>query len=80
MQPSYPHQLPMTLHHSPASACHVLGVKGSPPIVHQNETPPSPAPHTINPFGRQRWIGATHDPVPSAEDPPPLQKAAVTNI
>lgn len=26
----YPHQLPMTPHHSPASACHVLGVKGSP--------------------------------------------------
>lgn len=42
-----PHQLPVTPHHSSASACHVLGVKGFPPIAHQNGTPTiSCPPHT----------------------------------
>lgn len=53
-----PHQLPMTPRHSPASACHVLGVKGSPLSFPRmgHSPPPSPAPHTINPLvDRDGW-------------------------
>lgn len=75
----YPHQLPMTPHHSPASACHVLGVKGS-PLSFLRMEPPIPCPAHNQSLGGQRWIGAPHDPIPSAEDPLPLQRAAVTNV
>lgn len=53
-----PHQLPLTPHHSPASACHVLGVKGCPlSFPRMGHSPPAPHPHphlppchTINPL------------------------------
>lgn len=55
--PGYPHWLPLTPHHSPASACHVLGVKGFPPIAHQKGAPPSPAPRTINCLADRDGLG-----------------------
>lgn len=63
---SYPHQLPVTPHHSPASACHVLGVKGFPTIAHQNGAPPTPAPRTKSQsIGWQTEMDwDVHDPVP----------------
>lgn len=73
IHPSYPHQLPLTSHHSLASVCHVLGVKRFPPIAHQNGTPPSPAPRTKS----QSIAWQTEmdwdipDPVPSSEAPHP---------
>ncbi|GLD56227.1 kazal-type serine protease inhibitor domain-containing protein 1-like protein [Lates japonicus] len=77
---SYPHQLPLTPHHSPASACHVLGVKGIPPIAHQNGTPPSPAPRTKSQSiaweTEMDWD--IHDPV-TFREAPALQRAAVTD-
>lgn len=78
IHPGYPHQLPLTPHHSPASACHVLGVKGFPPIAHQNGTPPSPAPRTINRLADRDGLGRPR-PCTFQGGPPPLQRAAVTD-
>lgn len=78
---SYPHQLPVTPHHSPASACHVLGVKGFPPIAHQKGTPPSPA-RALNhnqSLGRQRWIGTSATLYLSGRPPPSTGLLSRTN-
>ncbi|TNN83109.1 hypothetical protein EYF80_006716 [Liparis tanakae] len=71
IQPGYPHQLPLTPHHSPAAACHVLGVKGFPPIAHQNGSPPSPAPRTKSQSigGQTEMDWDIHDPVPLSQPP-----------
>lgn len=73
IHPSYPHQLPLTPHHSPASACHVLGVKGFPPIALQNGTPPSQAPRTKSQSiaWQTEMDWDIHDPVPFREPPHP---------
>lgn len=75
---SYPHQLPVTPHHSPASACHVLGVKGFPPIAHQKGTPPSRAPCTKSQSiaWQTEMDWDIRDPVPFREAPA-LHGAAV---
>ncbi len=79
---SYPHQLPLTPHHSPVSACHVLGVKGFPPIAHQNGTPPSLAPRTKSQsIARQTEMDWDfHDPVPFRRSPAPPKGCCHTQI
>lgn len=55
-----PHQLPVTHHHSPASACHVLGVKGVPLLSLIRKEPHHLLHRALNHnqwLGRQRWIG-----------------------
>lgn len=60
--PCNPHQLLLTPHHSPASACHVLGVKGVPTYRSSKWNPTISCPRALNhnqSLGRQRWIGTS---------------------
>lgn len=70
-----PHQLPVTHHHSPASACHVLGVKGVPLLSLIRKEPHHLLHRALNHnqwLGRQRWIGTlTTLYLPGTRLPPP---------
>lgn len=69
IHPWYPHQLPLTPHHRPASACHVLGVKGFPTYRSSEWNPTISCPEHNQSLGRQRWIGASATPYLPGEAP-----------
>lgn len=76
-----PHQLPLTPHRSPASARHVLGVKGFSTYRSSERSPTSSGPtHNQSLGGGQRWIGTSTTLYLVGSPPPPLCSALLLSL